>query len=128
LRDSQAVEQDRLTVHRVSELNLKQARMAYLSACSTAENRAARLMDEVIHVVSGFQVAGFPHVVGCLWPSDDSVCVNVAKALYASLFGRGWTRWSGREVASALREAVIAVRAADMDMPLLWAQFVHYGA
>ena len=29
------------------------------------ENSAAWLSDEVIHVVSGFQVAGFPHVVAC---------------------------------------------------------------
>jgi hypothetical protein len=31
------------------------------------------------------------------------------------------------EVASALQEAVMAVRAEDLDMPLNWAQFVHYG-
>lgn len=37
-----------------------------------------RLSDEVLHVVSGFQVAGFRQVVGCLWPSDDNVCVEVA--------------------------------------------------
>ncbi|KAB5513629.1 CHAT domain-containing protein, partial [Coniochaeta sp. 2T2.1] len=70
--------QDRLTVQRVSELSLAGARLAYLSACSTAETKAEQLADEVIHVVSGFQVAGFPHVVGCLWPSIDRVCVEVA--------------------------------------------------
>jgi len=59
-------EQDRLTAHRIAELQLGHTQIAYLSACSTAENKAARLTDEVIHVVSGFQVAGFPHVVGCL--------------------------------------------------------------
>ncbi|AEO64268.1 907a84fc-40af-4c23-8109-9cb006c013ad [Thermothielavioides terrestris] len=123
-----AAEQERLTVRRVSELSLRQARLAYLSACSTAENKTAWLADEVLHVVSGFQVAGFPHVVGCLWPSDDSVCVVVAERLYTSLFAAGRKGWSGGEVASALREAVMAVRAAEMDMPLLWAQFVHYGA
>ncbi|KAL2136726.1 hypothetical protein VTI74DRAFT_1767 [Chaetomium olivicolor] len=67
--EGQEAEQDRLTVHMISELSLPRAHIAYLSACSTAENRAAELSDEVIHVVSGFQVAGFPHVVGCLWPS-----------------------------------------------------------
>ncbi|KAK5662879.1 hypothetical protein OQA88_6290 [Cercophora sp. LCS_1] len=40
--DDQAVEQDRLTVHGVSNLHLKQACMTYLSACSTAENKACR--------------------------------------------------------------------------------------
>jgi CHAT domain-containing protein len=58
--------QDVMTVHDVSELKLERARIAYLSACSTAENKAARLRDEVIHIVSGFQVAGFAHVIGYL--------------------------------------------------------------
>jgi CHAT domain-containing protein len=53
-------------VHDVSELKLERVRIAYLSACSTAENKAARLRDEVIHIVSGFQVAGFAHVIGYL--------------------------------------------------------------
>ncbi|KAG7429509.1 hypothetical protein Forpi1262_v009541 [Fusarium oxysporum f. sp. raphani] len=42
--------QNRLTVQRVSDLRLRYAQIAYLSACSTAENKAARLSDEVIHV------------------------------------------------------------------------------
>ncbi|KAJ6439162.1 putative reverse transcriptase [Purpureocillium lavendulum] len=122
----QAVTQDRLTVRQVSELSLSDARIAYLSACSTAENNAARLADEVIHVVSGFQVAGFPHVVGCLWPSIDRVCVEVACGFYQSLLGR--RSFDGQAVACALREAVMAVREEDMSAPLVWAQFVHFGA
>ncbi|KAH6974920.1 CHAT domain-containing protein [Ilyonectria destructans] len=123
----EASEQDRLTVHRVSELRLRHAQIAYLSACSTAENKAARLSDEVIHVVSGFQVAGFPHVVGCLWPAGDSECVDVAKRFYSLVLQRNQSAINN-EVASALQEAVMAVRAADLTMPLNWAQFVHYGA
>ncbi len=119
--------QDRLTVARISDLSLRQARLAYLSACSTAQNRAERLSDEVIHVVSGFLVAGFPHVVGCLWPSNDGVCVEVAGEFYSSLFEQGKSRWQDGQMAAALREAVMGVRAGDMTMPLNWAQFVHYG-
>ncbi|KAI0854039.1 CHAT domain-containing protein [Daldinia vernicosa] len=124
----QETEQDWLTVRRISELNLTHAHIAYLSACSTAENKAEQLADEAIHVVSGFQVAGFPHVIGCLWPSVDRVCVEVAKRFYRSLFQQRAAGWEGREVASALREAVMAAREADMKMPLEWAQFVHFGA
>jgi CHAT domain-containing protein len=119
---------EKLTVKKISELNLVHARLAYLSACSTAANRAILLTDEVIHVVSGFQVAGFPHVVGCLWPSVDRVCTEVAEKFYSSLFRRGGARWTDRDVASALREAVMGVMAEDVGMPLNWAQFVHYGA
>ncbi|KAL9563957.1 hypothetical protein ACKAV7_011992 [Fusarium commune] len=122
----EALEQDRLTVRQVSDLRLKHAQIAYLSACSTAENKAARLSDEVIHVVSGFQVAGFPHVVGCLWPAGDSECVEVAKRFYSLVLQQNQSVISN-EVASAVQEAVMAVRAEDLDMPLNWAQFVHYG-
>ena len=60
-------EQDRLTAHRIADLQLRHTQIAYLSAC---ENKAVQLSAEVIHVVSGFQVAGFPHVVGLpmIWP------------------------------------------------------------
>lgn len=87
-RSGNGPEQDMLTVHRISELDLAYAQVAYLLACSTANSSAGRLLDEVIHVVSGFQVAGFPHVVGCLWPSEDRVCVEVAQVFYAELVRR----------------------------------------
>ncbi|PWI64025.1 hypothetical protein PCL_00446, partial [Purpureocillium lilacinum] len=45
-QDDQELKQDRLTVRLVSELSLAGAHIAYLSACSTAENKAARLSDE----------------------------------------------------------------------------------
>ena len=98
-QDGQDRQRDRLTVQRVSELSLSGAHIAYLSACSTAENKAERLSDEVIHVVSGFQVDGFPHVVGCLWPSMDRICVEVvADGFYQSLFQPAKsTPWEGRE-------------------------------
>jgi hypothetical protein len=123
------LEQGHLSVYRISHLQLRRAQIAYLSACSTAENKAARLQDEVIHIVSGFQVAGFPHVVGSLWPAGDAECVEVATSFYSSLFSQeGQPRFEGRQVALALQKAVMAVRAADMDMPLNWAQFVHFDA
>jgi CHAT domain-containing protein len=128
-RDGQKAERDWLTVHKISELSLTHARIAYLSACSTAENKAGQLSDEVIHVVSGFQVAGFPHVIGCLWPSKDGVCLQVAGGFYKSLMRRRAMGWDGRDVASALREAVMAVQRTERKpRPLAWAQFVHYGA
>jgi CHAT domain-containing protein len=120
--------QDVLTVHDLSEINLQHAQLAYLSACSTAENKAAHLADEAIHVVSSFQVAGFPHVIGCLWPSADRVCVEVARGFYASLVEQGVLRLESRGIAAALHTSVMEVRAKDWKRPLNWAQFVHYGA
>ena len=55
-------------------------------------------------------------------------CVEVARRFYSSVLQRSWSATGNGEVASALQEAVMAVRAEDINMPLNWAQFVHYGA
>ncbi|VUC23431.1 unnamed protein product [Clonostachys rosea] len=126
-KETDGLIQDKLTVKMISEMDLKHAKLAYLSACSTAQNKVEKLSDEVIHVVSGFHVAGFSHVVGCLWPSNDRVCVEVARLFYSSLFDHDRYQWNNGKVAWALREALMVVRADDMKMPLNWAQYVHYG-
>ncbi|KAJ5662986.1 hypothetical protein N7507_003717 [Penicillium longicatenatum] len=122
--------QDILSVLKLCENLPTQAQIAYLSACSTAENRAERLMDEVLHVVSGFQVAGFRHVIGTLWPSDDSVCVEVARKFYNELCRNGAMYYNDRAVAMALHKAVSAISMSEdyRKRPLHWAQYVHYGA
>ena len=81
------LEQDHLSVFRISQLRLRHAQIAYLPACSTAENKGMQLRDGVIHIVSGFQVAGFPNVVGSLLSAGDEECVEVATHFYSSLFG-----------------------------------------
>lgn len=74
-------------------------------------------------------MAEFPHVVGSLRPAGDSECVQVASRFYSILFkNENVSDTGGGQVACALHEAVIALRAKDMDMPLNWAQFVHLGA
>ncbi|KAM5527872.1 TPR domain-containing protein [Fusarium oxysporum f. sp. phaseoli] len=116
---------DKLTVRDISQTVPGRPRIAYLSACSTAENRAEKLVDEVIHLVSGFQVAGFPHVIGALWPSDDQVSVKVAEMFYQRISAAHPA--DDRAIASALREAVMSVRDRFPRQPLIWAQYVHIG-
>lgn len=55
-----------LTVRELADVSLPQARIAYLSACSTAQHGANDLRDKVLHVASAFQLVGFPHVLGML--------------------------------------------------------------
>lgn len=87
-------------------------------------------MDETLYVVSGFQVAGFRHVIGTLWPSDDDVCVRIAKSFYAELCRNGTLLYTDRDIAVALHKAVSVVSTSDdyRKRPLHWAQYVHYGA
>ncbi len=51
---------DPLTVSELGPVRLGAARLAYLSACSTARNEVTELADESIHLASAFQLAGFP--------------------------------------------------------------------
>ncbi|KAJ5559968.1 CHAT domain-containing protein [Penicillium frequentans] len=118
-----------LTVETIVKMDLKRARIAYLSACSTAENRATKLLDEAIHLVSGFQVAGFAHVLGTMWPAPDLVSRDVAVGFYqnlAALLVKPGVD-NGRAVAEAFHLAVKEVRSEFEDQPLFWAQFVHFG-
>ena len=71
--------QDRLHVQRLFDVDLQPALLAFLSACSITQNRNKRLVDDSIHIRSGFLVAGFQHVIGCLWASSDEECVDVAR-------------------------------------------------
>ncbi len=124
-------QQDPLSVSDIAEIHLSHAQIAYLSACSTAQNKVKELSHEALHIVSAFQVAGFRHVIGCLWPSDDEVCQEVAKSFYAELSQGGIAAFENdRAIALALHNAVLKIRESSKyaKQPLLWAQYVHYGA
>ncbi|KAL4771210.1 CHAT domain-containing protein [Aspergillus nidulans var. acristatus] len=117
---------DRLSVKRISDLVLHRARIAFLSACSTAQVTAHRLTDEAIHLASAFQVAGFGHVIASLWSADDAACAAIARAFYSHLAQESARLFSNRLVAEALHNAVLEVR--KTERPVVWASFVHYGA
>jgi CHAT domain len=143
---------DRLTIARLAKAVAAQsattsaggARIAFLSACSTAEVKARGLGDEGLHLASAFQVAGFAGVVGSLWTVDDEVCVALAEGFYKRLLGgEEGGKGSGKEgvkgkmeeglgnggrVAEALRYAVMRLKARYPESPFAWTPFVHFGA
>ncbi|MFI8347991.1 CHAT domain-containing protein [Streptomyces sp. NPDC085596] len=119
-----------LTVRHISRLELPDARLAVLSACETARG-SERLADEAIHITSSFQIAGYPHAIGTLWPVHDAVAVRVTRSLYRGL--RGEHRPDSVELdadraALALHHAVRECRTAFPGSPSLWAAHVHSGA
>lgn len=101
-----------------------------LSACETARG-SERLADESIHITSAFQIAGYPHTIGTLWPVHDAVAGRVARSLYRHLRGdRTAGSWGldADQAALALHRAVRQCRAAFRGSPSLWAAHVHSGA
>ncbi|KIW19098.1 hypothetical protein PV08_03390 [Exophiala spinifera] len=118
----------RLTISMISKVAAAgRARVAFLSACSSAEIKASKLGDEGLHLSSAFQVAGFASVIGSQWHVSDSVCVELARAFYTQLVRCGLA-FSNRDVADALRSAMLYVRGLDPNNPDLWSPFVHCGA
>lgn len=128
LLDSSGTKADKLTVQDISQNNTRSSQLAYLSACSTAQNSVATMADQTIHIASGFQLAGFSHVLATLFPSETEVCKELAIDFYRSLFN-GQNRDVGhRKVSMAFHEAVKNARDKSPLLPSKWAPFIHLGA
>jgi CHAT domain-containing protein len=107
-----------LSVLDVSALDLSGVRLAVLSACETS--LGARIPDEGLHLVSAFQLAGYPQVVGTLWQVNDRVARLVAVDLHERVT-------AGEDVAEALHHAVRRCRERFPKTPSLWAAYLHSG-
>jgi tetratricopeptide (TPR) repeat protein len=65
--------------------------LAYLSACGTGRIRDEGGVDESLHLMHAFQLAGFRHVVGTLWQVKDELCVDMARIMYEGMAVGGMT-------------------------------------
>jgi tetratricopeptide (TPR) repeat protein len=73
---------DKLTISKLMELQLDRPWFAYLSACETAKGDAKQ-PDQVMHLAAAMLFAGFKHVVATMWcaelevhPIDDELRMN----------------------------------------------------
>lgn len=115
-----------LTVADLDSVRLENAQLAYLSACETAAATTPELLDETIHLVSAFQLAGYSHVIGTLWPVNDRAAATIADAFYRAL--PGGPDSSANRAAHALHQTIIATRDRYPNTPSLWAAHLHTGA
>lgn len=118
---------NKLSVQHISRRNTGTTQLAYLSACSTAESSAAGFVDECLHIASGFQLAGFSHVLAAMWPSESKVCREVSTEFYRLLFD-GKYRGGHQKVGMAFHGAVKKAQEKYRRSPLKWAPFIHMGA
>jgi len=63
-------------------LDLSSQRLAVLSACQTGITEFNRIPDEVIGLPAAFMQAGFPGVVGTLWPVNDRCTAVLVAEFY----------------------------------------------
>lgn len=118
--------QERLTLGDLDMEHNDGAKIAYLSACSTAQMKAHDLIDESAHLATAFQLSGFQHAIGTLWGARDSAAVAVATSFYKYL---AQDQHDGNmDVAYALHHAVKDLRNASYGGNVLqWAPFIHVG-
>lgn len=121
-----------LTIRELSSLHLPHASFAYLSACSTAKNTPEEqgIINEVLHIASAFQVAGFPQVLGTLWEVRSDFAGAMAVCFYTHLRARLDLDQGGLNrdaVAKALHAAVQDQREKKRHEFLNWTGFVHFG-
>ncbi|CUS11111.1 unnamed protein product, partial [Tuber aestivum] len=120
---------DRLLARDISKLVAQNAQIAYLSACSSAKNPSVELADEVIHLASAFQLAGFSHTFANMWETNDYAACEVARDFYDLLFqNRGNGGDDHQRVSTAFYKAVKKVRDRSPGCPLVWAPFMHTSA
>ena len=117
----------KLTLEHLQSLDHQLTKVAYLSACSTAEIGAQDLVDESIHLASTFQLVGFRHVIGIMWGAEDNAAVAVAAKFYGYLLQQNADAVSS--VPRALHRAVLDLKAQDGNCNNieLWAPFIHVG-
>ncbi|WP_053042542.1 CHAT domain-containing protein [Streptomyces sp. KE1] len=114
---------DPLTVSDIAALRLSGG-LAYLSACSTTRTRLA---DEALHLTGAFQLAGYPHVVGTLWPVGDRSAQRLTVDFYRALTHEGRTPPELAQTATALHHAVRRLREAYPLVPTAWSGHTHTG-
>ncbi|KAF6751858.1 CHAT domain-containing protein [Ephemerocybe angulata] len=113
--------------------NLKNAELAFLSACQTSTGQE-ELSDEAVHLAAGMLAAGYRRVIGTMWSIGDAPAQQVATAFYEYLFSRrnGTTGATFDDTLSAvaLHHATQQLRLTldNSERSLLtWIPFVHFG-
>jgi CHAT domain-containing protein len=120
-------ESDPLTVADLAALHLPGRDLAMLTACSTSEVDPD-LTEESTHLTGAFQLAGFRHVIGALWPVSDAVAARLAGDFYTRLTDHGRRPPRAAESALALHHAVRGLRDRYAAAPTTWASYIHVGA
>ncbi|KAI0912784.1 CHAT domain-containing protein [Ustulina deusta] len=116
--------------------------LGYLSACSSGANHQDLLLDEGLHLINSFQLAGCRHVIGTLWQVSDKHCVDLARILYETLLGEGMTdeavsrglhramrtlRDNGTKTGQKDRHATLHSFDRIEHVPHYWVPYVHFG-
>lgn len=115
----------RLTASDAAAQRPRSPELAVLSACSASQG-GITLSDEVVQLASSFQLAGYPHVIGTLWPIADKLATRLTEEFYTAL-AEDIARGRPIDPATALHRPVRSLRNRYAQAPHLWAAHIHTG-
>ncbi|KAF6754769.1 CHAT domain-containing protein [Ephemerocybe angulata] len=125
--------QGTLELGTILQSDLKNADLAFLSACQTSTGQE-KLSDEAVHLAAGMLAAGYRRVVGTMWSIRDKPAQDLATTFYEYLFthrdGSSGAAFDGALSAHALHHATQKLRLSldNSERSLLtWIPFVHFG-
>ena len=115
-----SINDGRLEVHEIFELDLKGVSLVTLSACSSGKSKS-RIGEEIAGLTSGFIFAGSPSILSSLWEVDDEATRSFMVNFYRNYVG-------GMSKTDAMRSAQIAMmNSPQWSHPYHWSGFVLYG-
>ncbi|KAF6759267.1 CHAT domain-containing protein [Ephemerocybe angulata] len=119
----------------IVQRSLKNADLAFLSACQTSTGVDDQIPDEAVHLAAGMLAAGYRRVVATMWSIGDRDAPAVATDFYQYLLDHRSSDMEGglegRFSANALHHATKQLRLRlddNSDQSLLtWIPYVHFG-
>ena len=110
------------TIQHIIRCDLQNSEFAYLSACHTTVGDEES-PDEVIHLASAMQFAGFRSVIGTMWAVDDAETNKIMSVFYTHMVDE-LGRLDHTRAAYALRKTMRTVNV-PLDQRIL---YMHLGA
>ncbi|KAF8132924.1 CHAT domain-containing protein [Boletus edulis] len=117
-----ALHDGRFTIERIMQCEPENPQFAYLSACHTTVGDEES-PDEVIHLASAMQFAGFRSVIGTMWAVDDAETDKITSTFYKHMVDESGCLDHTR-AAFALNKTMKSVRI-PLDQRVL---YIHLGA
>ncbi|KAE9399781.1 TPR-like protein [Gymnopus androsaceus JB14] len=121
----------KLKLKTLMSLSLKNAQLAFLSACETATGDE-KLPEEAVHLAASMLAIGYPSVVATLWSIGDKEAPYVADKFYEKILVNcvsSRERKQSLSSAYALHEATKSLREEVGVVNFIkWVPFIHFGA
>ncbi|KAF8595083.1 hypothetical protein BDV93DRAFT_611578 [Ceratobasidium sp. AG-I] len=109
----------------ITRKSIKNAELAFLSACQTATGDE-KLSEEAVHLAAGMIMAGYPSVIATIWSIKDQDAPVIAEKVYAHLLEDGVP--DARRAAKALHLATAYLRdRVGIKEFARWVPYIHIG-